>query len=89
MDDQIVERIALALALKLNPIDPSIRQTARFTARKQLQKIESAEFALDIGSSAPAPDRAGAFFLIFGSLGRLLVHCARSSLCGCDAAHRF
>ena len=88
MDDQIVERKALALTLKLNPINSGVRQTARFTAREHLQKVESDQFALYIGSSAPAPDRAGAFFLILGGLGRLLVRRSRSSLCGCGAAHR-
>src|SRR3981081_948494 len=64
VNDQIVQGIAFIAPLELYPFDPGVGEPARLAAGQHLEEIEGAQLALDIGSSAPTPDRAGAAILL-------------------------
>jgi hypothetical protein len=42
VNDQIIERIALILSLKLQPFNPGIGESARFAAGEHLQEVKGA-----------------------------------------------
>jgi len=87
VNDEIVQRIAFGVPLKLYPFDPGIRQSARFAAGQHLKEIEGAQLTLNIGSSTPAPNWARTAILLFRFFHRHSVHRVRSSLHGPHAAY--
>ena len=48
MDDDVVERPALACALQLDPIDHHARQTTRLTARQRREQVGRADLCLEM-----------------------------------------